>query len=192
MVNNTRRIILTGGPGGGKTTSADLIRRELGDRVAIVPETATILFGGGFPRYENKEARESAQKAIFHVQRNMEDVQHAAFPNRVLLCDRGTIDGAAYWPEGTDNFFQTMGTTLEKELSRYDAVIFFETAAVGDISIEGGNPVRVENNLLAIDLDKKLCEIWKKHPRFIHIRHETSFFAKLSNALKAIQTILKN
>src|SRR5687768_10782133 len=38
------RIVLTGGPGGGKTTAADLFRREIGDRVVIVPEAATILF----------------------------------------------------------------------------------------------------------------------------------------------------
>ena len=44
------RIVLTGGPGGGKTTAADLFRRELGERVVVVPESATILFGGGFPR----------------------------------------------------------------------------------------------------------------------------------------------
>ncbi len=44
------RIVLTGGPGGGKTTAADLFRREIGDRVVIVPEAATILFQGGFPR----------------------------------------------------------------------------------------------------------------------------------------------
>src|SRR6186713_3191320 len=43
------RIVLTGGPGGGKTTAADLFRREIGDRVVIVPEAATILFAGGFP-----------------------------------------------------------------------------------------------------------------------------------------------
>ena len=44
------RIAMTGGPGGGKTTAADLFRRELGEQVVIVPESATILFGGGFPR----------------------------------------------------------------------------------------------------------------------------------------------
>ena len=42
------RIVLTGGPGGGKTTAADLFRREIGDRVVLVPEAATILFQGGF------------------------------------------------------------------------------------------------------------------------------------------------
>ncbi|MCG8422434.1 MAG: ATP-binding protein [Proteobacteria bacterium] len=29
------RIVLTAGPGGGKTTAADLFRRELGERVGI-------------------------------------------------------------------------------------------------------------------------------------------------------------
>src|SRR6186997_721958 len=85
-----RRIVLTGGPGGGKTTAADLLRRELGSKVVVVPEAATILFTGGFPRSQQWEANRAAQSAIFHVQRNLEDVQAALFPERVLLCDRGT------------------------------------------------------------------------------------------------------
>src|SRR5688572_13816852 len=91
------RIVLTGGPGGGKTTAADLFRRELGEAVVIVPESATILFAGGFPRSDQVDAGRAVQTAIFHVQRNLEDVQSARYPDRVLLCDRGTIDGAAYW-----------------------------------------------------------------------------------------------
>jgi hypothetical protein len=31
------RIVLTGGPGGGKTTAADLFRREIGERVRCHP-----------------------------------------------------------------------------------------------------------------------------------------------------------
>ena len=34
---NHYRIVLTGGPGGGKTTAADLFRREIGEKVVIVP-----------------------------------------------------------------------------------------------------------------------------------------------------------
>ena len=45
------RIVLTGGPGGGKTTAADLFRREMGEAVLIVPEAATMKFTGGFPRF---------------------------------------------------------------------------------------------------------------------------------------------
>ena len=43
------RIVLTGGPGGGKTTAADLFRREIGENIVIVPEAATMMFSGGFP-----------------------------------------------------------------------------------------------------------------------------------------------
>jgi predicted ATPase len=132
---NHFRIVLTGGPGGGKTTAADLFRREIGDKVVVVPETATMLFTGGFPRVGEPDARAATQRAIFHAQVALEDVQGALYPGRVLLCDRGTIDGAAFWPEEAPaGFFETMETTLERELERYDAVIFFESAAVGDIS----------------------------------------------------------
>jgi len=35
------RVILTGGPGGGKTTAADLFEREIGDRVTLIPHTTS-------------------------------------------------------------------------------------------------------------------------------------------------------
>ena len=139
------RVVLTGGPGGGKTTAADLYRREIGDEVVVVPEAATLLYLGGFPRGGENGVRKATQRAIYHVQTNLEDAQSSHYKSRVLLCDRGTVDGAVYWPEDPMEFFIHLGTTLEKELSRYDAVIFFETAAVGGISIEGGNPARIES-----------------------------------------------
>jgi predicted ATPase len=184
------RIVLTGGPGGGKTTAADLFRRELGPRVVVVPEAATILFGGGFPRFDDIDARRSAQTAIFHVQKNLEDTQSAAFPDRILLCDRGTVDGAAYWPGAPEEFFHAMGTSLEVELQRYDAVVFFETAAVGGISIEGGNPVRVEGLGAAAELDQRLRGIWARHPRFYLVPHSHSFLQKINSGLAILQSIV--
>lgn len=189
MINHNRcRIVLTGGPGGGKTTAADLYRREIGERVVVVHEAATMLFAGGFPRSTEGHARRSAQCAIYHVQRHLEDVQAALYPERILLCDRGTIDGAAYWPD--DGFFDAVGSTERDELDRYDAVMFFETAAVGGISIEGGNPTRIETIEEAMRIDARLRELWSKHPRFVLVPHHTSFMNKIMQGLGALQDIV--
>lgn len=188
--NGRCRIVLTGGPGGGKTTAADLFRREIGDRVVVVPEAATLLFSGGFPRLTEAHARQSAQCAIYHVQRNLEDVQSALYPERILLCDRGTIDGAAYWPSGEPAFFEAVGSTEQAELDRYDAVIFFESAAVGGLSVEGGNPTRIESNEQAVSLDRRLRELWSNHPRFVVVPHNPSFMKKIMFGLAALQSIV--
>jgi predicted ATPase len=190
VINGRCRIALTGGPGAGKTTAADMFRREIGDDVVVVPESATMLFGGGFPRAIEPLARRAAQAAIYHVQRNVEDVQAARYPERILLCDRGTIDGAAYWPDSTDDFFAAMNTTEKAELARYDAVIFFESAAVGGISIEGGNPTRIESTAEAVRLDGVLRALWSKHPRFVVVRHSASFFHKITLGLAALESIV--
>ncbi|HAG90227.1 MAG TPA: hypothetical protein DCL41_00045 [Bdellovibrionales bacterium] len=185
------RIVLTGGPGAGKTTAADLIRREIGDCIIVVPEAATMLFEGGFPRYMEPHAQMATQKAIYHVQRNLEDVQSANYPDRILLCDRGTIDSTVYWPNGMDHFFESLNTSLEEELNRYDAVVFFETAAVGNISIESNSRVRTESLKEAVDLDRKLRAVWGRHSNFHFIPHNSSFIQKLLKANKVIQDIIQ-
>jgi predicted ATPase len=188
--NGHCRIVLTGGPGGGKTTAADLFRREIGEKVVLVPEAATMVFSGGFPRSSEPQAIHAAQRAIYAVQRNLEDVQAALYPDRVLLCDRGTVDGAAYWPGEPHHFFDEIGSSLKQELARYDAVIFFESAAVGGMGIEGGNPIRNESLEKAVELDRKLHALWSKHPRFILVPHNPSFFKKISYSLAVLDGIV--
>ncbi len=189
--NNGRvRLALTGGPGGGKTTAADLFRREIGERAVLVPEAATLLFSGGFPRVDDEVGRRAIQRAIFHVQRNLEDLQSIRYPGRFLICDRGTVDGAAYWPGAPEEFFAAVGSTLEAELSRYDAVIFFESAAVGGMDIEGGNPARTEGLQAARELDARLRTIWQQHPRFVLVPHNPSFFKKITFGLASIESLV--
>lgn len=188
--NHRCRIVLTGGPGGGKTTAADLFRRELVEEVALVPEAATMLFSGGFPRTDEPAALRATQTAIFEVQRNLEYVQAALYPGRILLCDRGTLDGAAYWPGDTDDFLTSLGTTLEEQMARYDAVIFFESAAVGGLGIESGNPQRIESNERAVALDRRLRTVWRTHPRFVVVPHDASFYKKITFGLAAIESLV--
>jgi len=105
-----RRVVLTGGPGAGKTAVLELIRQSFCGHVEVLPESAGIVFGGGFPGGERPAHRQAAQKAIFYVQRELEaaaDAEHQA----VVLCDRGTVDGAAYWPGPGDPDRAHVGAT---------------------------------------------------------------------------------
>ncbi|MSY12634.1 MAG: AAA family ATPase [Actinobacteria bacterium] len=184
------RIALTGGPGAGKTTAADLFRREIGDDVIVVPEAATILFGGGFPRVSEEAAERSLQRAIFEVQHSLEDVQATRYPDRILLCDRGSVDGAAYWPDGASEFFSMMNSSYEVELARYDVVLFFETSAVGGIRFEGGNRYRTESNEQAVALDRRLHDLWSPHPRFHLVPHSPSFIRKITVGLSILESVV--
>jgi len=67
-----RRIVLTGGPGAGKTAVLELIRQTFCVHVKVLPESAGIIFGGGFPRRNGIDLRKAAQRAIFYVQRELE------------------------------------------------------------------------------------------------------------------------
>ena len=126
------------------------------------------------------------------MQRNLEDIQATQYPERILLCDRGTIDGAAYWPGDSNSFFEEQDSSLEQELSRYDGVIFFESAAVGGLDIEGGNPARLESIQQAAALDKKLFELWSQHPNFVTVHHNKSFFQKISIGLAMLEEMVTN
>jgi len=186
-----RRIAVTGGPGAGKTT----LWRELSaahvDRVVAVPEVATLMFQHVFPSVKCEAERRAVQSAIFHVQRQLESVHEIrADEDRILLCDRGTVDGGGYWPEGHRVFFEQMATSWQAELERYDAVLFLESAAVGGLSIDAGNSVRHEDLAQAVAIDTRLREVWSSHPRFCHVPHARSFVDKLSAGRAAFVNLL--
>lgn len=96
-------VAVTGGPGAGKTAVLEMARRALCEHVGILPEAAGILFGGGFPRSDADPVLRAAQRAIFHVQRELEALVHEQSVVAVALCDRGTVDGLAYWPGDADS-----------------------------------------------------------------------------------------
>ena len=108
-----KRIVITGGPGAGKTAVLELARQDLCAHVEVLPESARILFAGGFPRRKEDVARRAAQRAIYHVQNELEELGAASANIGTLLCDRGTLDGLAYWPSTSNDYFEDLGTTLE-------------------------------------------------------------------------------
>jgi predicted ATPase len=180
-IHRRRRIVLTGGPGAGKTALLELVRQSFCSHVKVLPESAGIVFGGGFPREDDPACRRAAQRAIFFVQRELEatgDVHNPA----IVLCDRGTVDGLAYWPGSTDDFWCSVGTVPEHELARYDAVIHMRTPALQQ-GYNNRNPLRTESAAAAAVIDARIAEAWSTHPHRFIVESSTEFLDKASRAL---------
>jgi predicted ATPase len=179
-----RKVVLTGGPGAGKTAVLELIRHSVCDHVHIVQESAGILFGGGFPRHDGPEQKRAAQRAIFYVQRELEAVR-AAGDVAVMLCDRGTVDGVAYWT-GPGELFESVGTTLEEQLARYAAVIHLRTP-LAEQGYNHRNPLRIETAEEARAIDERILATWAPHPRRVVIEATHDFLTKAHAARAALR-----
>lgn len=179
-----RRVVLTGGPGAGKTAVLELIRLFFCEHVKTLPEAAGIVFGGRFPRSDSPPLRQAAQRAIYHIQRELEsvaDTENAA----VVLCDRGTVDCAAYW-SGDGDLFSAVGTTRAIELERYDAVIHLRTPTSSN-AYNRDNPLRVESLEEAAAIDVRIAAQWSEHPHRFFVEPTEDFLHKAARALALLR-----
>lgn len=180
-----RRIVLTGGPGAGKTATLELIRQSFCEHVHVLPEAAGILFGGGFPRNGVPAVRRAGQRAIFFTQRELEAAADGADNAAIVLCDRGTIDSVAYWP-GPEDFFAAVGTSLDEQLQRYNAVIHLRTPQSGR-GYNQNNPLRIETAADAAAVDERIFRAWERHPRRFVVPAEPDFLAKAARAVEILK-----
>lgn len=184
----TRYVVLTGGPGAGKTAVLELVRRSLCPGVALLPEAASILFSGGFWRRPSVPCRQAAQRAIFHIQRQQERMVAEDGGCCSVLCDRGTLDGLAYWPAGEASFWQELGTSRSAELARYHAVIHLQTPTA-EQGYNHQNPLRTEDAAAAHAIDLRIAQAWEGHPNRVFIESSADF---LDKALRAVAHIKAN
>ncbi len=182
-------VVLTGGPGAGKTAVLEFVRKVLCEHIAILPEAASILFGGGFWRLDSPTSKKAAQRAIYYVQGEMQNLVKEEGRWALGLCDRGTLDGLAYWPNAREEFFSSFNTSLEKEYAKYKAVIHLRSP-----SLERGynhqNPIRIETAEAAARIDEKIHEVWKDHPHYIVIESTSDFAEKIQTATGHIKSLV--
>jgi predicted ATPase len=179
-----RRIVVTGGPGAGKTAVLELVRQAFCQHVTVLPEAASILFGGGFPRSTRVPDRQAAQRAIFYVQRELERAADEAGGAAIVLCDRGTIDGDAYWP-GPGQLWAAVESTREAQLARYDAVLHLRVPPIG--AYNHHNPVRIESAAEAAAIDERIARAWEGHPRRFFVESTRDFVEKAQAAIRLLR-----
>jgi predicted ATPase len=179
-------VVVTGGPGAGKTALLELGQKHFCSHVVVLPEAASIVFGGGFPRRADLPWAKAAQRAIYHVQRQLEQAALEEGGAAVILCDRGTVDGVAYWPDGAVGWAAELGTTIAAEQARYAAVIQLRTPAAG--SYNHTNPLRLESASEAARSDARIAAIWTGHAHHHVIAAEHRFIDKVRLGLQAIES----
>ena len=181
------RVVLTGGPGAGKTAALEVIRKRYCEHVVVLPEAATIVFSGGFPRRPSEVARRGAQLAIFHVQDQLEQIGLNEGRPSVVLCDRSVLDGLAYWPGDDASYFEATGTSREEIYARYPLVLHLRTPSPEHYNHV--NPVRTESAEEADAIDRRIFEVWSGHPNRVVIDSNAEFLEKLGRTLAAVDQI---
>lgn len=183
------KIVLTGGPSAGKTSLAGVLTKTYLEQVNIVPEAASILFTGGFPRGRQTQHIEYQQRAIYFVQRELESVIALESGDRTLICDRGSLDALAYWPSSEQEFFKSIGSSMELEIARYKWVIHLETATRENYKV---SLIRTESSDQAQAINGKVKHAWRFHPQRIIIPNSSDFPTKIRMAIQIVRAILED
>lgn len=183
------KIVVTGGPSGGKTTLIEGLKKELGDTVVLVPEAASLLYRGGFPRLKSRHAAIHTQRAIYQTQKELEDLIPGEDKKaRLIVCDRGSLDSIAYWPSSQKHFFDNIKSSRRKEVARYDWVLHLDTASRKFYDLK--NPIRTESFDEASSLNDRVKRAWAGHPRRFIIGSNEDFLSKMTLSLAVIRAIL--
>jgi predicted ATPase len=181
-----RRVVLTGGPGAGKTAILEVLHHQLCAHVVVLPEAASIVFGGGFPRRASPAAKKASQLAIYHVGDQLEAMACADEVPALVLCDRGVLDGLAYWPGEEAEFWELTGTSRVAAFARYDLVIHLAVPPA-DGGYNNQNPIRTETPAEALAIDARIALAWHGHPNVVTVENTVDFRTKLERALDLIE-----
>lgn len=197
---NITKIVLTGGPCGGKSTAIEKIDEyftKRGYKVISVPETATELISNGITPL-NCENPFEFQKILMTLQMEKEHLFEKAASNMnyekiIMLYDRGVLDNKGY--VNNDEFNKLMrlfNTTIISQRDKYDAVFNLTTAAKGkkDCYTLENNKARKDSINDAIKLDDKMIAAWTGHPHFRIIDNSTDFDEKIKRLIKEIAFFL--
>jgi hypothetical protein len=171
------KVVFDGGPCGGKTTVGRRLKEKYPSSIFVTPEVASGLTKELIPLPGRDVVLCHAwlhdfQTAVLPTQITMEKMWTDALretATKLMIIDRGTLGGAAYFPGGLESFLKHFGLDLGESLACYDMVIHLETLAKSQPELFGktDNEQRYETSPgQAIALDYLIQEIWQNHPNW--------------------------
>lgn len=195
------KVVLTGGPAGGKSTAVVHLQERfegLGYNVFVVPETATHIISGGIsPLTMNDEQQYSFQKAILAMQmvteKHFEEQANLLEGDSIIIYDRGLVDGKAFSRPHVWNKIMSIQDEIEIKSSRYDLVIHMITTAKGAVEsyTTENNKSRHETAKQAEEADEKILNAWVGHPRLRVISNKgVDFRGKIKKVIKEIMDLI--
>lgn len=202
MAKSITRIVLTGGPAGGKTTLVSRVLKEFkqedGWKVITVPESATELISGfGIKPFGDCVTMEQFQYFVVEDQLHKERLalkgaELVPEEKILILYDRGLLDQKAYVnDEEFTKLLAHFGMTEEQALAGYDAVLHLVTCAKGaEYAYNYGNAARYESVELAREKDDLALRAWSRHRSLRVIDNSVDFEDKINRAVAEIYRIV--
>lgn len=185
------KIVLTGAPSSGKSSTLEALKKQYASSFVLVPESAVILLSGGFPAPDHSDLEQirAFQKAIIPVQENLEMMFERKYPDAYcMVFDRAKLDGAAFWPLGPEDYLKTFNIDKAKELKSYDYVVFMDLPSQEHFG--GVHQERFHNYEQSAKCGKVLEEVWSVHPSFVKIPAYDNFNKKVEHAVDVITQLL--
>ncbi|KAH7729112.1 hypothetical protein AAVH_03487, partial [Aphelenchoides avenae] len=168
------KVVLTGGPCGGKTTGQDRLAsffESMGWKVFTVPEAATVLLNGGvkFAELNHQQAYQFQKDLLL----TLIQIEQVFFNQAALVKDKNVLiicamDPSAYMPtEEWERLLKECGKEqFDLREERYHQIIHMVTAAEGaeKYYTVSNNTARSEGLKQAKDQDNKTRSVWVGHP----------------------------
>lgn len=193
------KIVLTGGPCGGKSTALNQIEKEFtkrGYKVVFISKTATDLIKSGIS--PTTYSIVDFERIVLEMQKRKEDTILSAvkkLPNEkvLIVCDRGILDNKAFLSNEEFNLILNEKNLNEIDIrDNYDAVFHLVTTAKGveEFYTTENNEARTETPEEAAMLDDKFISAWAGHPHLRVIDNSTDLKNKIKRLITEISSFL--
>ena len=204
MGNLIAKIVLTGGPCAGKTTTISRIEEHLvnkGYHVLVLNECATETIKSGIRPFGKFKAsvydfeNEILNLQLYKEKRFKDFIKNYSDDVKiVLLYDRGSVDVRAYL--GKENYFKMLEeNNLDNQelLDEYDLVIHMITVAADmeNRYSNSTNKARFEDSEEAINVDNNIKEAWQDHKNLKVVPVCELLEDKIELAIKYVDELLE-